>query len=606
MSGQVVGCLRVPASASGAQHVALEQVLLRSGEKAKRFAATTGPAVHVRLAPAGGRPGSTVVVTGTLAAPLAHPPQHVNLCWDGCRDGLSYSGVQAHWVSATVFQASLVVPGAPWVDDGPPRVQPLVSGSYPIGVQCVTVAVMGCGLGGSQGSAPFRLTVPAPTATACRSSTCAQLRAHPATAVPGQVVRVSGFAPLVSVIGEDQPFAYQLELLPGPAAGPQVRFRTLNGKGPVAAFFGHAALRVQAPPSWAALASTVPVATISDGLSPVAADPADPSTVAWCTGATLAVRRSDGQTVDVSTAGVPAVLRQLGVDTSGDPPRCAGVAPVGPGSGSAAGALPALAAAFTVMPADQQPLVALVALFTRDGGQHWQAVPSPPGAGPLDFGDFRYQQGRLEAVFTRDPPGGAGSDATRLEVTADGGASWQPARLSCPARGPCITFGAYQFGNCAKGLARQSLLYSTDAGEVWQSPAWPTPLSACLPAQLAATASGAELLVDPGSGYPLLRSTDGGATWTDVALPSSPRADASPWSSQLLLLPDGTLLFDTQSDTGWALLHPHATAWCSVRQPQTTAVGYAPVVTIGDQLWWLGDAGNQPSAHHVGLDQITC
>ena len=96
----------------------------------------------------------------------------------------------------------------------------------------------------------------------------------PAHALPGETVRVSGVAPLTSVIGASEPFVSQTQTLRGRAAGPQVHFRVSDGLDEVT--FGHAALRVIAPPRYGALRHLAPIAEVSDGVAPVAADPANP------------------------------------------------------------------------------------------------------------------------------------------------------------------------------------------------------------------------------------------------------------------------------------------------------------------------------------------
>lgn len=101
MSGRIEGCLRVGELSPGTYHVRLDGVLLSQGSITKAAAAGSGqPKVtSLTLAPRAGAPGTTVTVTGTLAEPLQKPNTHIDLCFDGCRDGLGYSGVQATWTS---------------------------------------------------------------------------------------------------------------------------------------------------------------------------------------------------------------------------------------------------------------------------------------------------------------------------------------------------------------------------------------------------------------------------------------------------------------------------------------------------------------------------
>jgi len=46
------------------------------------------------------------------------------------------------------------------------------------------------------------------------SPSCARLQVTPAAAAPGSVVRLTGFAPLVSILGSDEPEIFQFEVLP--------------------------------------------------------------------------------------------------------------------------------------------------------------------------------------------------------------------------------------------------------------------------------------------------------------------------------------------------------------------------------------------------------
>src|SRR5258708_645709 len=74
------------------------------------------------------------------------------------------------------FQTTMVVPAAPWLKTNPPRVAPLASGTYSIGIQCLT-EVKGCVLLGTQGSAMFHLQVSDAAALSwcATQASCAQL-----------------------------------------------------------------------------------------------------------------------------------------------------------------------------------------------------------------------------------------------------------------------------------------------------------------------------------------------------------------------------------------------------------------------------------------------
>lgn len=629
MSGAVSSCLRVGALTPGAYHVVLDQVPDRGGQAVlSKLAAIKGfrpsvppaaPAVHLSLSPTSGEPGTTVTVTGTISSPLARELGPADLCWDGCRNGLPYSGVSLRWISPTSFETHLVVPGAPWIQGSPYRVAPLASGNYPIGVQCLD-PVKGCGLGGSEGSASFHLVVPSPPGSPCGLAPCAHLVVTPGAALPGDVVKVTGFAPLESVIGSDHPFAFQLEVLPGRPSGPEVVF-TAPHKGVVEAYMGHGALAVEAPPSWASLVATAPIAGVTAGLPAISADPSDPSVKAWCSGASVEVSSPHAQ-VRISTASAAGVLQHMGFGLLGGPaPGCVTATALGTVAGGAGGSGPVLVAAFVVAPDGQAPPTADAALLSADAGRTWTPVPVPAGASATTFGGFRNEGGALEALFAPSPlmANTAAPTVPRplAEITTNAGQTWHSATLGCPGAGPCVSLGPYLPGNCAMNGTAQALLYSHDAGQRWAQPAWPSSVQACAPAELAATSSHTELLVDSQSAYPLRRSTDGGMTWSVVGLPPLPGApqgfSPGPGPGGMVLLPGGSLLATGEgasaSDT-WELLRPGSGSWCDVgglAAGVQRSSAFARLSLIGNQLWWLSGTGPSPSmARHVDAASLSC
>ena len=94
------------------------------------------------------------------------------------------------------------------------------------------------------------------------------------------------------------------------------------------------------------------------------------------------------------------------------------------------------------------------------------------------------------------------------------------------------------------------------------------------------------------SPYPLVRTTNGGATWSDVGLPPAPHVQQGDGfglePDGITALPDGGLLGIETG--GWELLAPGGRSWCRVRTPipsprRTYQLSAATV--IGSQLWWL-------------------
>ena len=613
MNGRITTCLRAEALSEGPYHISLQQII---GAKGLTTGSTlaAGPAVKLRLSPSGGAPGTTVTAIGTLSEKLQPLPQYANFCWDGCVNGLQYSGVPLRWTGPTTFTAKLVVPAAPWVESDPARIALLRTGSFPIGVNCLVV-VRGCGLGGAEGSAAFNMTGVKKPSWCNSAAQCASLAAGPGKVLPGQIIKVQGYAPLVSVIGSDEPFAFQMQVSPGVPRGDSVKLTTM-AKGGTEAFFGQAPVRIAQAPTFASLGKPSPGAATLAGPGSITADPTDPGRVFWCAGAYLGETGPSG-TRQIPSQAAAKLLASLGYGFMGaSSPSCAAVAPLPLPPGT----LPAVAAAFTVSQGGSAPPVYEVALYTLDGGASWTPVPPPQGASAFTFGGFRFAGNKLQALYGTD----GGSTATPYQVaTADmqsAEAGWQSGSLACPASGPCTTLGPYVPGNCAMNGTSQSVLYSTSPGAGWQSPEWPQQLSACASAEVASVGGGRLLAIASQSRYPVRLSTNGGRTWSYVALPALPPgavgADAGTGfgvaGGQLLLLPTGGLLAYGvgQPQTGSYLLEPGKGTWCRVpanvalpTSPFGTAVGLA-----GGNLWWVayGQQTTAPVPHQVPVSQIAC
>ena len=422
MNGGITTCLRAEALSAGPYHISLQQVIGGKGVTTGS-AAAAGPAVKLVLSPSGGAPGTTVTTTGTLSEKLQPLPQYANFCWDGCANGLQYSGVPLRWTGSTTFTAKLVVPAAPWVESDPDRIVLLRNGSYPIGVNCLVI-VRGCGLGGAEGSAAFAMTGVKKLSWCSSAAQCASLSAGPQKVLPGQIIKVQGYAPLVSVIGSDEPFAFQMQVSPGVPSGASVQLITM-AKGGTEAFFGQAPVRIAQAPTFASLGRLTPGAVTMGGPGSITADPADPSRVFWCAGPYLGESGPSG-TQQIPTQAAARLLASLGYGFMGaSSPSCAAVAPLP----LPPGLLPAVAAAFTVSQGASAPPVYEVALYTLDGGASWSPVPPPQGATAITFGGFRFAGNKLQALYGN----GGGSAATPAQVaTADmqsAEAGWQSGSL---------------------------------------------------------------------------------------------------------------------------------------------------------------------------------
>jgi hypothetical protein len=370
---------------------------------------------------------------------------------------------------------------------------------------------------------------------------------------------------------------------------------------------------------------------IAAGPAPVAAEPAHPHLVAWC--GTRKIDVSVNGTVHlVSVGGVPDILRRLhgliAGRASAGLPTCDDVIPLSSTT---------LLAAFPgglAQDHDAMPPVVDYGLETRNDGKTWASIPAPRGARPADFGGFRAIGKAALVIYAGNSTSGHPPAAVHpiAERTTDDGRSWTPVRLSCPARGPCVTLGPFQQVNCAMGFAIQYVLRSSNGGLRWQrSPILDSRAFACGDAQLVAISRRAELLVNALSAYPLQLSRDAGADWSNVSLPPISHL-AGPMDTLndfgpggITLLPDGALLLtgaggliaygDYTGGGGWQLLAPGARHWCAVAG-YTGTWQFAPqasrITVIGTDLWWLTYGSSDPNrptsirVHELPLSAVRC
>jgi hypothetical protein len=236
----------------------------------------------------------------------------------------------------------------------------------------------------------------------------------------------------------------------------------------------------------------------------------------------------------------------------------------------------------------------------------------------IGFGGFRYRDGGVQALFasaTRNPksPTYPDLDPTRplAELSSAGGRIWRPGALGCPPAGPCLILGPYLPGDCAKGTAWQPLLRSMDGGVRWLQPPLPDRVQPCSAAQLLAISAQDALLVNSSSPFPLTRTTNGGATWEDIALPAVPGAPPYPFGlvpGGITALPDGDLLLTGQQPR-WHLLRRGAKTWCAVHIPPARIQALPQVSSltlIGRELWWLTGSFGAPGARHIAASAIAC
>jgi len=623
MNGAITGCLRIGAIGPGPYSIALDAFGSAKGTVAggqglsAPAGSSAGPAVQLSLSPDSGPPGSILEVTGTLAAPMSTQVSHADLCWDGCESGLQYQGVSLRWVGPTKFVSSIVVPAAPWFESGNSKVAPLASGDYKVSIECLT-QVKGCGLGGSEGSAYYHLSVSPRSAPWCQNvAECARLSASPALTYPGDIVKVTGFAPLQSINGSRRPFVFQLKITAGKASANEVTFLPTS-KGVSEIVMGHAGVTVQAPPALATLGKVKPAMVEFSGSSQISENPANPGEVVWCDNGQIGVSGTNSNET-ISTVAAGEELIGMGYGLMGSSvPQCNSVALA---DGGAAGKI--VLASFLVAPNFQAPPFFSIALQTSDLGKHWTPVPVPPGAKIDGFAGFRYQESSLQALFA---PGIAGSgtyvpDAARvplLETLKAGDASWQSGRtLACPARGPCLTFGSFLPGNCASMPGMQSILYSLDGGGNWHQPTWPAQVQNCSANEIVAISNETELLISSGSPYLIRESNDGGATWHVLEAPEIPGVppgsiEYGTVAAELQMLPNGSLLVTGQraNSSEWDLLPSGSKNWCPVAGlPAGTRSSWknATLSVVGNSLYWFAHPGSSsPKLLSISISSLKC
>jgi len=651
LSGQVSGCWLVGPHAPGVYSVGLSGFLgpLPSGP-------ALGPKIAVSLSQASGAPGTEVTLRGRLSTPVPArlATTTANICFDGC-DGLEELGVTLHWAAPatrggdlSAFSATALVPDAPWFVAY--RAHGLLTGAYPIGISCAGREVPRCGLHAAQGSAVFHLVVTHPEPCSAAGS-CSGLRLSPAQGQPGTAVRVRGNAPITTIIAGPSPSAFGYTLsVASPPHNPTAQPTGVTNPIPDGKQLDLAPTPFKVLPArpWSSLPSTRPVQVQLTGPEPgpVSADVASPTLVASCgTGLVNLASASTGAalttvpTSEVATVKLGGGFSLWPPPTKSRPPTCTDVL-VAPGHPVT------YYTAFQASGPEAQP-IAEIGLVSTDAGQTWHVVPAPTGSSLGNLSGFELQpSGAVAALFT--PAGEAPGLPELVEQTTDSGAHWKPAGLRCPQRGACLLLGPYAPGNCAMNGTYQQLLVHARTGTFEPAgTAWPGPVGACNQGELAATSGQGALVVNSGSPFLLLYTSNSGRSFSDVAIPplAVPNGGGTAplgWGGSfnagnggLVLLPDGALLETTgqgpptapksgaparvgvsNGAQWWHLLEPGASRWCTLAPVEPAGARAGPgsaidqVYPVDGRLWWTGEGtmAALPTGRlsSVSLSSLTC
>ncbi len=185
-------------------------------------------------------------------------------------------------------------------------------------------------------------------------------------------------------------------------------------------------------------------------------------------------------------------------------------------------------------------------LFTADRGVTWQPVPAPPGfERPEMFLRFTVTEAEVIAWYGRQADVEQPPEVVGL-ATSDGGATWHPVALGCPADGACL----WEVRDPIYGRVSRRLMRSEDGGANWRWAEWVGEPVTVLTARFRLIDGGIEAIgqqsLDRGL-VPLLRSEGGGATWVWVDLPEPPGG----WQRGTALMagPEGSLLLLTEAKT---------------------------------------------------------
>ena len=616
--------------------------------------ASTPEGTWIKLTPDSGSPGTTVWVEGYLPSGLPKTElaprdyaTYASICWNGCQTGLEEDGLEVAWsrTDAGHFSFKFTVPPIPWL--GSDGFHPLEAGDYSIDLINLDPTKVGCAPPSCpeapDANATFHLTQSA-TYPACEEPNCGSLVANPPVASPGETVQVSGWAPLVQFIGE--PYGYNLVLEPqgntvpdkimylavqqseavvqamdgsltasfqvpqissdGSALAPGTYTLGLeaflpNIKETFPTIVAPTRFEITAAPNLADLPHATPlwVQPASDELnSSLAADALDPKHLAYCVAGEIRLSQDAGQSwtsVPVNATSLPSPLDQL--TASDQSSSCVSVTLDSSHPGS-------LYAVFGLTDKVYgAPPIYFADYLTTDLGKTWQLAPVPAiDVSDLtiydSFGGFWTDGKTVQVLYYGQPAGYSQPEPLLAKQTLDGGITWTDATLACPAKGPCVRWGAAPgfVGGMGADMP-QAVLVSPDGGKTWQDTGQSVNLRATGPNELVALSNTDVLLVAGGDRFPLRSSADGGVSWKVIALPATPASQAGYYAGYpgLQMRPDGSLLFMLPDTGQWVSLSPAGQDWCQIAfTPPDIYPGLLKFV--GTRVWWLSGSTLLPQS----------
>ena len=591
-TGAISGCYRIPPANPGPLTLAIE-----SGPNFKSSINTTGssqPKVALDKPKNPVIAGKSITIFGSYvgSTPSGHLPRHATACWGGCSSGLHEDAVPVTQLGGGRFSFVLLTPGAPWVQGN--GVHSLVSGSYRISLTCLSYYSRGCEYGPAQGGVRVDLRVIHPMMC---SKGCSKLTASPGEALPGEVVKITGFSPVYEIIGNN-PVAPNLTAFPGKESVQIPTVSTFAKPYATETILAKTTLTVKKGTSWSDLkAITGPSSIGIPDQNTIASISGSPGITAYCSQTGLMISTDSAKTWTKSPLnGIAGVIQSQRLSPLAfQPPNCYQVA-LEPGYSAS------LFTAFPVTPFSQPaPPVYLDPLYSTDSGLNWKSVPIPNGLTPIDFSAFINRGSEIEAYFTRP-----NSIVGTIETTINGGQTWTNSAPKCPITGPCIAIEPTIPGNCAMNGMPTNLVYSLNHGLTWGKAMWPYSINICNFAEIVPLGPKSALLIAGESNYPLRVTYDSGVTWSYVSLPQLPGSDTAILGANqpLYLLPNGSLL---SYGSKWMLLTPGSKSWCI---PKATIAGSnsfifaAPKVNFGHFEWI--SSSPQSTFESLPLSKLTC